>query len=120
MSSMMVGFISLYCLGEGEGENEQPEDDDNEPSQGINVVTDEQPAQDTNEITSHMFDNRLSENDSERILKKKTEKAKPIDAESKEHSKQLDIEDQRSQDSIIEYEKIISEKLELKRKEELK
>jgi hypothetical protein len=105
--------------GDQENEQEQPDGDDDEPSHGINLVTGDK-NQDNNEITSHMFDHRLSENASNEIIKKKTQKSKVAETERNQPNKQLEVEDHKSQDSLIEYEKIISEKLELKRKEELK
>ena len=114
--TIVCKYILILLAANDDQEDDNQSGDDDEPSQGINVVTDEQHIQNKNKTDSRMFDPQLSDNESDKV-KNMTSRSKE---EIEEISKQLNNNEENSQDSLVEYERIISEKLELKRKEELK
>lgn len=89
---------------------DQEEDEDPEPSQGINLVTDNKA-----EILSNKEQHEHLRNE-----EKSEREEKSIEKGLFDHQSVNNKDDDESKDSIEEYEKIISEKLERKRKEELK
>lgn len=97
--------------------DEQSDPEDREPSQGINVATGEQQNDDNNEIGGNMFETQLSDEILDRKFEKRSNRnsvEKGLDEETAAMKSVIHEDDNKSQDSLAEYEKIISEKLELK------
>ena len=108
-------------IGDGESYSficvEEDNEDDEEPSQGINVITDEQKYVGKPDLGSNMFEAQFSEANSDKKYEKRSEHnsiEKGLEDDATERKIIQKEEDEKTQDSLAEYEKLISEKLEQK------